>query len=81
MSSILETANVLNSLMGRVDYEKEVQITLTKSQCKNVAEFIEFYLFDIIRTDTGIDNINYLIDMCEAYKVLKMAYKGGNDND
>ena len=45
-------------------------IDLTQSQCKNIAEFIEFHIFDAIRNDDEIDNINWLIDMTEAYKKL-----------
>lgn len=60
----------------KIKNEDELQVTLTRSQCKNVAEFIEFYLFDAIRKDDDIDNIYYLADMCEAYKKLTEAYKG-----
>ena len=45
-------------------------IDLTQSQCKNIAEFIEFHIFDAIRNDTDLDNINWLVDMVEAYKKL-----------
>ena len=45
-------------------------IDLTQSQCKNIAEFIEFNIFEVIRNDVDIDNINWLIDMAEAYKKL-----------
>lgn len=44
---------------------------LTKSQCRNLMELIEFNLFDWIRRDDEIDNIGWLIDMVEAYKKLK----------
>jgi hypothetical protein len=50
---------------------KIVKVALTKSQCKNLADFIEFYFIQSIRDDTDIDNINYLVDMCAAYKVLR----------
>lgn len=48
-------------------------IELSKSQITNLADFIEFELIEQIRNDTDIDNINYLVDMCEAYKVLREA--------
>lgn len=45
-------------------------IDLTQSQCKNIAEFIEFNIFEAIRNDVDIDNIEWLVDMAEAYKKL-----------
>ena len=59
-------------------------IELSKSQITNLADFIEFELIEQIRNDTDIDNINYLVDMCEAYKVLREAekqLKGGVKNE
>lgn len=46
-------------------------IDLTESQCKNLCDFIEFNVFDYIRNDTDIDNIDWIVDMMEAYKKLK----------
>lgn len=46
-------------------------IDLTKSQCDNLAEFIECHIFDAIRDEPDIDNIAWLIDMVDAYKKLK----------
>lgn len=46
-------------------------IDLTKSQCKNLAEIIQSNIFDIIRNDTDIDNIEWLVDIVEAYKKLR----------
>lgn len=56
--------------------EEVVSVNLTKSQCKNLAEYIEFNFIDYLRSDDGIDNIYYLADICEAYKKLTEAYKG-----
>lgn len=53
-----------------------MQVELTKSQCKNLADFLEFNLIESIRNDTDIDNIYYVSDMCKAYEVLREA--GGN---
>ena len=50
---------------------KDYELRLTKSQVENLAEFIEFYFIDSIRTDDGIDNIDYLVDMCDVYKNLR----------
>ena len=49
-------------------------IDLTQSQCKNIAEFIEFHIFEAIRNDVDIDNINWLVDMVEAYNKLVEVY-------
>lgn len=50
-----------------------MKVELTKSQCLNLAEFIEFSFIDSIRNDTDVDNMNYLVDMCDAYRVLTAA--------
>ena len=52
-------------------------IDLTKSQCENLCDFIEVNIFEYIRNDTDIDNINWLIDMMETYQ----KFKGGGTND
>ena len=46
-------------------------IDLTKSQCENLADFIEMHIFKNIRDDTEIDNMDWLIDMVDAYKKLR----------
>ena len=51
-------------------------IDLTETQCKNLCDFIEFNIFEYIRNDTDIDNIDWIVDMMEAYKKLKV---GGTD--
>jgi len=50
-----------------------MKIELTKEQIKALAENLEFCLFDQIRNDQGIDNINWLIAQCETYKTLAEA--------
>ena len=50
-------------------------IDLTKSQCTNIADFIEMNIFQYIRDDTEIDNMDWLIDMVDAYKKLREAEK------
>lgn len=50
-----------------------ITIQLTKSRCRNVAEFIEMHLYDVIRTDTDIDNIGWLEDMIGAMRTLEKA--------
>lgn len=50
-----------------------MKVELTKSQCNNVADFIEMYIFRSIREDMDIDNIEYLRDMLDAEKALRKA--------
>ena len=55
--------------------EEKILITLTKSQCTNLAEFIDYNLLRAIREDEDIDNIDWVYDMCKAYKKLTEAEK------
>lgn len=50
-----------------------MQVELTESQIKNIADFIEFNLLDVIRSDDDIDNILWVNDMCEVYMKLREA--------
>lgn len=52
-----------------------ITVELTDSQVNNLADFMEFNLFEVIRQDDDIDNINWVADMCEAYKKLREAEK------
>ena len=56
--------------------EKTLVISFTKSQCKNLADFIEFNLLSAIREDEDIDNILWVSDMCESYRKLRGAEVG-----
>ena len=49
------------------------EIQLTKSQIDNLMTFLEFEFIPSIQRDEEIDNINYLVDMCDIYKKLKEA--------
>ena len=51
----------------------EHPIYLTKSQIENLMNYFEFDFIRSIREDEEIDNINYLVDMCDIYKKLKEA--------
>ena len=57
-----------------------MKVELTKTQCKNVAEFIEMYLFHAIREDDEMDNLEYLRDMLNAEETLRKAAKGYEEN-
>ena len=56
-----------------------MKVELTKSQCKNVAEFIEFNLLSVIKDDDSIDNIFWVEDMIAAMRVLEKAAKRGEE--
>lgn len=49
------------------------KIELTKSQVKNLMEFFEIWFIHSIRENDVIDNIDYVVDMCEIYKNLETA--------
>lgn len=46
-------------------------LKLTQSQAENLADFIECYFILSIREDENIDNIGYLVEICDVYKQLK----------
>lgn len=56
-----------------------MKIELTANQCRNVSEFIEHNIFDEIRKDVDIDNIEWLRDMLDAHKALLEAAVDEND--
>ena len=53
--------------------EKDCILNLTFSQVENLAEFFELNFIDSIRDDAELDNIEYVVDMCEIYTKLKKA--------
>lgn len=54
-----------------------IEIKLTKSQAENLLSFFEFEFIPSIQRDEEIDNINYIVEMCEIYKKLQETLKGG----
>lgn len=52
-----------------------MKVELTKEQCVNLAEFIEMHIFEAIRDDVDIDNIEWLRDMLDAQKAFNEAGK------
>ena len=46
---------------------------LSKSECRNLAEFIELHLLADIREDDNIDNIEWVRSMLDAHKKLMEA--------
>ena len=61
--------------------EKIYTLQLTKSQLINLKEFLEFNFIQCIREDDTVDNIDYLVDMCVAYKQMAdmLSVKGGGE--
>lgn len=55
--------------------ESKRTVELTKTQCKNLADFIQFNIFDEIRNDPEIDNPYWLIEMMDAFQKLEEASK------
>lgn len=53
-------------------------VCLTKSQCANVADFIETGLIQHIKDDPDLDNVLWVADMIDAYRALRDA--GGAEN-
>lgn len=45
----------------------------TKSQVDNLIEFIELNFIDVVRNDTDIDNIDYVVDMMDALTKLRQT--------
>lgn len=56
-----------------------MKVELTKSKIKNLADFIELTLISAIREDADIDNINWVVDMAESYKILRKAEEESED--
>ena len=50
-----------------------MKVELTKSQCINIADFIEMNLLDVIRKDNDLDNLDYVQDLLDAKKALEKA--------
>ena len=57
-----------------------IDIKLTKSEVENLLSFFEFEFIPSIQRDGEVDNINYLVEMCDIYKKLQEALKGGANN-
>lgn len=67
-------------LINRAIGDQIVTVRLKKSQCKNVADFIEFGLIEQIRVDEGIDSIIWIEDMIGAMRTLEAAAKDGEES-
>ena len=52
----------------------DILIMLTKSQAENLIEFFEVAFIPMVRDTPEIDNLDYVVDMCEVYKQIKQQY-------
>lgn len=53
------------------------KIEFTESQIKNLIDFFDYEFIQSIRNDIELDNIAYVVDMCEIYKKLQEAQENG----
>lgn len=49
------------------------QIELSKSEIENLIEFFDFDFIPYIKSSVELDNMKYLISMCDVYKKLETA--------
>lgn len=58
---------------------EDIVILLTKTQAENLMEFIEVAFVPLVRKTPEIDNIEYLVDMCEIYTQIKQQYENAKE--
>ena len=58
---------------------KTLNVALTKSRVDNLVEFVELNFIQSIRDDTDVDNIDYIVDMMDALKTLRLVSKSVPD--
>ena len=58
---------------------KTLNVALTQSQVDNLVEFVELNFIQSIRDDTDVDNIDYIVDMMDALKTLRLVSKSVPD--
>lgn len=57
----------------------DILVLLTKSQAENLMEFFEVAFIPMVRDTPEIDNLDYLVDMCEIYRQLKQQYENAKE--
>lgn len=57
----------------------DILILLTKSQAENLMDFFEMSFIQTIRDVDEIDNMMYLVDMCEIYTQIKQQYENAKE--
>ena len=57
----------------------DILILLTKSQAENLMDFFEMSFIQTIRDVDEINNMMYLVDMCEIYTQIKQRYENAKE--
>lgn len=57
----------------------DILILLTQSQAENLMEFFEVAFIPMVRDTPEIDNLDYVVDMCEVYKEIKQQYENAKE--
>lgn len=78
LPSGFEPKDTVKKLLESMRAIEGKKIDLTTSECKQLADFIEYNIFDVIRNDTDIDNIGWMECMMSTYKKLRDGEKNGN---
>lgn len=53
-------------------------IEITKAQAESMVDFLEAEFINGIRNDPDLDNLRYVVNICEVYKKLnEVCEKGG----
>ena len=58
-----------------------IAMTLTRSEIENLIDFIDCQFIEFVRTVDEIDNMEYIVSMCNAYVKLRGAQKKLEEND
>lgn len=67
MEEAAATIEFLNSVIAAYEGREKHSPSLSKSEWRNLIEFIEMNLFDVIRSDQEIDNIEWLRSMLSIH--------------
>lgn len=57
----------------------DILVLLTKSQAENLIEFFEIAFIPMIRDMSDVDNMGYLVDMCNIYTHIKQQYENAKE--
>ena len=57
----------------------DILILLTPSQAENLMDFFETSFIPMVRDVDEIDNMMYLVDMCEIYTQIKQQYENAKE--
>ena len=49
------------------------ELSMDWETCRNLADLIELYIFQYIRDDEDIDNMEWLVSVVDAYKAFRQV--------